>query len=57
MFAASGIYTDVVTGRCQGRGEKSVFPLSLDNVRSPHGYKNQRLQTQFRAPDDERCGA
>ena len=28
---------------------------SLDNGRSPHGYINQRLQIQFRAPDDERC--
>jgi len=33
------------------------FPLSLGNGRSPHGYINQRLQTQFRAPDDERCAA
>jgi len=33
------------------------FPLSLDNVRSPHGYINQRLKIQFRAPDDERCAA
>jgi len=31
--------------------------LSLDNGRSPHGYINQRLQIQFRAPDDERCAA
>jgi hypothetical protein len=31
------------------------FPLSLGNGRSPHGYINQRLQTQFSAPDDERC--
>ena len=31
------------------------FPLSLDNVRSPHAYINQRLQIQFKAPDDERC--
>jgi len=31
-------------------------PLSnLDNGRSPHVYINQRLQIQFRAPDDERC--
>ena len=29
------------------------FPLSLDNGRSPHVYINQRLQIQFRAPDDE----
>jgi len=32
-------------------------PLSLDKGRSPHGYTNQRLQIQFRAPDDERCAA
>jgi len=32
-------------------------PLSLDNGRSPHGYINQRLQIQFRAPDDEQCAA
>jgi len=42
VFAASGLYTHVVTGRCQGNGQ------------SPHGYINQRLQTQFTAPDDER---
>ena len=33
------------------------FPLSLGNGRSPHGHINQRLQIQFRAPDDERCAA
>jgi hypothetical protein len=33
------------------------FPLSLGNGRSPHGYINQRLQTQFRVPYDERCEA
>jgi len=33
----------VVTGRCNGR--------------SPHVYINQRLQIQFRAPDDEQCAA
>jgi len=33
------------------------FPLSPDNSRSPHGYINQRLQIQFRAPDEERCAA
>jgi hypothetical protein len=33
-----------------------IFPLGLDNGRS-HVYINQRLQTQFRAPDDERCAA
>jgi len=41
------LYTHVVTGR---------FPLSLGNDRS-HVYINQRLQIQFRAPDDERCAA
>ena len=34
-----------LSGRCLGYG------------RSPHGYINQRLQIQFRAPDDERCAA
>jgi hypothetical protein len=29
----------------------------LGNGLSPNGYKNQRLQTQFRAPDDEPCAA
>jgi len=33
------------------------IPLSLDNGRSPHVYKNQRLQIQFRVPDDERYAA
>jgi len=33
------------------------FPLSLGNGRSLHGYTNQRLQIQFRPPDDERCAA
>jgi hypothetical protein len=47
VFAASGLYSHVVTGRCQG----------LDNGRSPYGYINQRLQIQFRAPDDERFAA
>ena len=37
-------------------GDQSL-PLSLGNDRSPHGYINQRLQIQFRAPDDERCAA
>jgi len=27
----------------------------LGNGRSPYGHINQRLQIQFRAPDDERC--
>ena len=34
VFAASGLYTHVVTGRCQGLG----------NGRSPYGHINQRLQ-------------
>jgi hypothetical protein len=33
------------------------FPLSLDNGWSPHVYVNQRLQIQFRAPDDEQYAA
>jgi len=33
------------------------FPLSLGNGRSPHVHINQRMQTQFRASDDERCTA
>ena len=33
------------------------FPPRLDNDRSPHVYINQRLQIQFRAPNDERCAA
>jgi len=36
---------------------KFHFPLILDDGRSPHGYINQRLQIQFRAPDYERCAA
>jgi len=32
-------------------------PLSLGNDQSPYGHINQRLQIQFRAPDDERCAA
>jgi hypothetical protein len=30
---------------------------SLDNGLLPLGYMNQRLQIQFRSPDDERCAA
>ena len=33
------------------------FPPKLDNGRLPHGYINQRLQIQFRAPDVERYAA
>jgi hypothetical protein len=34
-----------------------IFPLSLGNGRSPYGHINQRLQIQFRVPDDERRAA
>ena len=44
------LYTHVVTGHCPGW-------VGTHNGRSPHGYINQRLQIQFRAPDDERCAA
>jgi hypothetical protein len=49
------IYTcgDRTLSRLSGKN----FPPNLDNGRSPHGYTNQRLQIQFRAPDDERCAA
>jgi hypothetical protein len=40
--------------RLSGKWMMDHFPLSLSNDRSPHGYINQRLQIQFRAPDDER---
>jgi hypothetical protein len=43
--------------RSLSRLSGEMFPLSLDNDRSPHVYINQRLQIQFRAPDDERCTA
>jgi hypothetical protein len=35
----------MVTGRCLGNGQ------------SPYEHINQRLQIQFRAPDDERYAA
>jgi len=54
VFAASGLYARVVTGRCP---QELQFPPSLDNNLSPHGYINQRLQIQFGAPDDERYAA
>ena len=53
VYAASGLYTHVVIGRCQGW----VGTLSFDNDRSPHGYINQRLHIQFGAPDYERSAA
>jgi len=43
-FAASGLYSHVVTGRCPGWVGTGQFPPSLDNAQSPHGYINQRLQ-------------
>jgi len=52
VFAASGLYTHVVTGLCPGL-VGTQFPLSLDKGRSPYVYINQRLQIQFGAPDDE----
>jgi hypothetical protein len=53
VFAAPGLYTHVVTGRCPG-SVGNQFPPSLDKGRPPHRCINQRLQIQFRAPDDER---
>jgi hypothetical protein len=38
VFAASGLYTHVVTGRSQVR---------LDYGRSPHAHINQRLQIEL----------
>jgi len=37
--------------------EMCHFPHSLGNGRSPRVYINQRLQIEFRAPDDEWCFA
>jgi len=34
-----------------------LCPPSFGNDRSPYGRMNQRLQIEFRAPDDERCAA
>jgi hypothetical protein len=36
---------------------RSSVKAGLDNGRSPHGYIDQRLHIQLRAPDDERCAA
>ena len=39
-------------------GDRPLPRLSGEkNGRSPYGHINQRLQIQFRAPDDERCAA
>ena len=37
--------------------EPATLPQPTAPPRAPHGYVNQRLQIQFRAPDDERCAA
>jgi hypothetical protein len=46
IFAASGLYTHVVTGRSQV-WLGTHFPLRLDYGRSPHAYVKQRLQIQL----------
>jgi hypothetical protein len=38
-------------------GDRPLPRLGLGNGWSPYGHINQRLQIQFRAPDDERCVA
>ena len=38
-------------------GREVIFPLRLDNGRSPHVHVHQRLQINFGAPDDERYAA
>ena len=50
--AASGLPSELGDSSAVGCGRAG--PLSLDNGRSPHVLINQRLQIQFRAPDDER---
>jgi hypothetical protein len=64
VFAASGLYTHVVTGCCPGcvgtgSGIWKYLIQYLDHDRSPHGYTriNQRLQILFGAPVDERFAA
>ena len=49
VFAASGLYTHVVTGR-------SHVPIRLDYGRSPRVCKPEAANT-VRAPDDERYAA
>ena len=44
-----------VRGFTPGRSRR-IFG-AVDKGRLPHVYINQRLQIQFRAPDDERCAA
>jgi hypothetical protein len=46
VFAASGLHTNVVTGRSQV-WVGTEFPLRLDYGRSPHAYINQRLEIQL----------
>jgi len=38
-------------------GDRPLSRLSLGNGRSPHGHINQRLQIEFRAPDNKRFAA
>ena len=46
LFAASGLRTNVVTGRSQV-WVGTQFPLRFAYGRSPHAYVNQRLQIQL----------
>ena len=46
VFAASGLYTHVVTGRSHV-WVGTEWPLRLDYGRSPYAYVNQRLQIQL----------
>jgi len=38
-------------------GDRPLPRLSLGKGQSPYGHINQRLQIQFRAPDDEQSAA
>ena len=49
---SAGFAVDLGSFICVGQDR-----LSLGNGQSPHGHINQRLQIQFRAPDDDRCAA
>jgi len=51
----SKVYWSLNMFRALSSPSGKIFPLSLGKGRSPHGYINQRLQIQFRAPDDELC--
>jgi len=50
-------FTETCGDRPLSRLGGKIFPLRLDNGRSAHVYVNQRLQIQFRAPDDEMYAA